>query len=113
MLELAIWFISLVLAFIQPVLAVTCEATVLIGGHSYEAPMFTEATLTHTQALTTGDRLAITDLLITAGNGRIWFHSDMGRWLEAYTGYQTGISPVIIPDGACYARLPVAYDYVR
>lgn len=110
MLQLAIWLISMALTFIQPAPAVSCEATVLIGGHSYSAPAFTEATLTSTQPLTTGDQVIVTDVLITPGNGRIWFHSDTDRWLEAYTGYQTGISPVIIPDGTCYGQLPLSFD---
>ena len=109
MLKLAIWIMAVVFSFVQPPSPVTCEAVVLIGGHSYSAPEFTEATLTSTQALTTRDRVTVTDVRITADNGRIWFHTDAGRWLEAYTGYQTGISPVIIPDGTCYSRLPIEY----
>jgi hypothetical protein len=115
------WMICLIvlLSFLLPHLAAqsqeqeidVCSATVVIGGNSYTAPQYTGDTLTSTETIYTGDTLTIVTIRFDLPNERVWFETDGGRWVEAWTGFNTNLIPVVIDDPLCYMALP--YEVIR
>ena len=89
---------------------VSCVATMLYQEWSYSSPEFTEATLTTVEQVPLYSQVSVIGVLVTPSNGRIWFQLANGRWIEAYTGYNTGIGPAVIRDSACYPKLPLRVE---
>lgn len=86
----------------------TCLATVIAdtGGNLPVKAHYTWQSGDTGHYVSTGQLIQVTRIALQMPTGQIWFKAEAG-WLQAYSGYTTGKTQIIMADVVCPSTLPV------